>query len=307
MVDILLASYNGEKYIAEQIESIISQSFSDWNLIIQDDCSADKTIEIVRVYAKKYPYKISVHINEKPSGSAKANFFSMLRRVKNDYVMFCDQDDVWNKDKIEITFKKMREAENENNRIPVLVHSDLKVADCNLKTLHKSFVKYQGLNPNYNTINKLVVQNNVTGCTVMINKFLVDLLTAETEGALMHDWWLALVAGSFGKIAFCPEQLVLYRQHGNNQLGAVNNRSAKGVLHIITKSAETKKRVMSTYIQAEQFYKLYKDKLCGDINEILKIYISMHKKSKLKRIYYLLKYRFLKQNIFAAAAQLIFC
>ncbi|MDD4782006.1 MAG: glycosyltransferase, partial [Tissierellia bacterium] len=129
MIDILLASYNGEKYIGEQIESILNQTYQDWFLYIKDDCSIDNTLDIALEYERKYIDKIKVIKSDIPSGSAKNNFFSMLPYSQNDYIMTCDQDDIWLPNKIELTFNKMKDVEKENSNIPILIHTDLKVVD----------------------------------------------------------------------------------------------------------------------------------------------------------------------------------
>ena len=111
MIDILMATYNGEKYLAEQIESIINQSYTNWHLYIQDDCSTDRTLTVAFSYQKKFPEKITVIKNTKNSGSAKDNFFSMLSLSTSEYIMFSDQDDIWLPDKIKITHNRMLRLE----------------------------------------------------------------------------------------------------------------------------------------------------------------------------------------------------
>ena len=106
MVDILMAVYNGEKFVAEQIDSILAQSETDWHLIICDDMSKDRSFEIISGYAQKYPDKISAHQNAVPTGSAQANFMSMLQYAQSEYVMFSDQDDFWEKDKVKLTLAR---------------------------------------------------------------------------------------------------------------------------------------------------------------------------------------------------------
>lgn len=307
MVDILLAAYNGEKYIARQLDSIIAQTYKNWRLIIQDDCSSDKTAQIVNEYTKKYPQKIKLHINEKPSGSAKSNFFDMLKYAENEYVMFCDQDDFWLENKIEISVNAVKQQEKVNGGVPLLIHTDLKITDSELNVLNNSFFKYQGLNYKANTLGRLLVQNNATGCTMLINKELLEIIKGNAECMLMHDWWLALIASAFGKIHFINESTVLYRQHGNNQLGAVNNRSISGAVKIAANRTKTKKRVSVTYAQAEAFLKIYKDSLSIKNKEAIEYYISIPDMPKIKRVHALIKRRYLKQNILAAAGQLIFC
>ena len=308
MIDILLAVYNGENYLAEQIESILSQTESDWRLIINDDCSSDHSRDIARVYSEMYPGRIVSCQNEAPSGSAQANFVGMLSLAESDYVMFCDHDDVWKPDKIRLTLAAMHKMEQRFGEVPLLVHSDLEVVDRDLNPLHESFIAYQGLDPRCRTLNRLLVQNNVTGCTMMINRPLLELVRdVPASSMLMHDWWIALTAAAFGQIGFIERPLICYRQHGDNQLGAVNNRSLIGAARIVANRARTKKRVSVTYTQAAAFRAYYEDRLPAEALSCLDIYLTIPSRSKVGRIRTLVKHRYLKQNFLTAVGQLIYC
>lgn len=308
MIAILMAVYNGEKYLSEQIDSILAQSESDWQLFINDDCSSDSSYDIAVKYAKEHPERIIVSRNGSPSGSACANFMGMLGRTDAEYAMFCDQDDVWLPDKIELTLRKMKELEKTYGNAPLLVHTELAVADRELNITAPSFTRFQGLKPRYNSLNRLLCQNNVTGCTVMINRALIKLVrNAPADKMLMHDWWLALAAAAFGHIGFVDKPTIKYRQHGNNQLGAVNNRSLKGIAGFISKSGKAKERINATYRQAECFYSFYNDILSPESRAVINTYIDIPSHSKLSRAAILIKNRYLKQNFMSAAGQLIFC
>ena len=308
MIAILMAVYNGEKYLSEQIDSILTQSESDWQLFINDDCSSDSSYDIAVKYAKEHPERIIVSRNSSPSGSACANFMGMLSRTDAEYAMFCDQDDVWLPDKIGLTLRKMKELEKTYGNAPLLVHTELAVADRELNITAPSFTRFQGLKPRYNSLNRLLCQNNVTGCTVMMNRALIELVrNAPADKMLMHDWWIALAAAAFGHIGFVDEPLIKYRQHGNNQLGAVNNRSLKGIAGFISKSGKAKERINATYRQAECFYSFYNDILSPESRAVINTYIDIPSHSKLSRAAILIKNRYLKQNFMSAAGQLIFC
>ena len=137
--------------------------------------------------------------------------------------MFCDQDDVWNNDKIEKTYKKMQELEKlYGDSIPLLAHTDLEVVNEKLETLSFSMWKSEHINPRANTLNKLLMQNTITGCTMMINRTLAMKSLSISSKAIMHDWWIGLVATAFGKIGFIEESTMRYRQHGRNDTGAKN-------------------------------------------------------------------------------------
>lgn len=307
MIDILLAAYNGERYISEQIESIINQTYTDWILYIKDDCSTDRTVDIVREYEKKYSEKIKVIVSDKPSGSAKDNFFSMLKYSKNNYIMTCDQDDVWLPDKIEVTYNKMRETERENKERPILVHTDLKVVDENLNITSESLFRLQNMNSFRDKINNLLVQNIVTGCTVMVNRNLLNYIVEIPKNAVMHDWWMALVASSFGKIVFVNLSTVLYRQHGNNSVGAKNTESVSYILRTLRNVYGIKVSLYDTYVQAEEFLATM-DKCLDKIDYFLiSKYVQVHKVNKVKRVGILLKYKFLKNSYVRILGQLLFC
>lgn len=310
MIDILIATYNSEKFIDELFNSIVAQSYCEWQVVVQDDCSSDSTTEIVSSYCEKYPGKFKLFVNEKGTGSAKANFLSMLKRASAEYIMFCDHDDVWLPKKIEKTLEKMQELERDRGEnVPILVHSDLTVVDKTLNILHKSFFAFQGLNGEINAFNRLLCQNNVTGCTMMINKPLLKKVGAglNVEKILMHDWWFALLASAFGKIGFINEPLILYRQHGENEVGAVNNRSFKGIMRIISNRSETRRRLTATYIQAQMFADCYSSMMDDDLKKELFRYASLTEKCKVIRIYTLLRYNYKKQNLPAIIGQIIFC
>lgn len=308
MIAILMAVYNGEKYLSEQIDSILAQSESDWQLFINDDCSSDGSYDIALKYAKEHPERIIVSRNGSPSGSACANFMGMLGRTDAEYAMFCDQDDIWLPNKIKLTLQKMKELEKSFGNTPLLVHTELSVTDSELSITAPSFTRFQGLKPRYNSLNRLLCQNNVTGCTVMMNRALIELVrNAPADKMLMHDWWIALAASAFGHIGFVDEPLIKYRQHGNNQLGAVNNRSLQGAIMIVKERLRTKKRVSVTYVQASQFYEYYKPLLNEKSRTVLEKYIDIPSHLKLGRAARLVRYGFLKQNFMTAVGQLIFC
>ena len=124
-VAILMATYNGEKYLSEQIESIINQTFTDWVLYIHDDGSTDGTLEIIKKYVKIYPKKI-ILIQGERTGGAKFNFFSLMDKVTAEYIMFSDQDDWWLPDKINKTLEKCIKIENGQKDTPVVVFTDFK-------------------------------------------------------------------------------------------------------------------------------------------------------------------------------------
>ncbi|KAF5054864.1 Glycosyl transferase family 2 [anaerobic digester metagenome] len=307
MIDILLASYNGEKYIAEQIDSILNQTYKDWFLYIKDDCSTDNTLSIIRNYESRYKDKIKVITSDIKSGSAKDNFFSMLKYSENEYTMTCDQDDVWLLNKIEITLYKMLEAEKENKDIPILVHTDLKVVDEKLKKITDSLIKMQNIDFRRDKLNNLLVQNIVTGCTVMVNRKLLNYIKIVPQQAIMHDWWMALLASALGQIYFIDIPTVLYRQHSNNDVGAKNVKSIDYILRKLRNLNGIKDAINDTYIQAAELLNAIGDEVDSRNNELIKQYSLFLKINKYQRIKRLIKYQYWKNGIIRVVGQMFIC
>lgn len=216
IIDILLATYNGEQFLSEQIESILNQSFTDWRLLIHDDGSLDGTVNIINKYSNAFPDKIFLIEDSIITGGARNNFYHLLSFSKADYIMFCDQDDVWLSNKVEDTLLEMYKVEK--NR-PALVYTDLKVVDENLNIISESLRSYQQLEEPKN-LKEALLHNCVTGCTMMINKSLLKNLTFP-EYSIMHDWWFLIeVFRLDGVLHFINKPTMLYRQHASNEVGA---------------------------------------------------------------------------------------
>lgn len=225
-VDILLATYNGEKFISEQINSILDQSHKKWTLLIRDDLSTDGTIDIINNYINRYPEKIKLIKGDRRLGPCQ-NFNSLLQSSQANYIMFCDQDDIWLTEKIQLSLKKIRHSEKKHPNIPILVHTDLKVIDSSQHIITDSFWKSIKLNPDNRTVTDLLGTSNTNGNTIIMNRKLKEIINIIPEKAIMHDWWSAIVAAEFGLIVPLKEQTILYRQHNNNVVGAM------GIIHRI--------------------------------------------------------------------------
>lgn len=219
-IEIIMAAYNGERYLAEQIESILRQTYQDFHLLICDDMSSDRTAYLINKYAKRYPKKITVVQSERKYGVNQC-FEFLLKQTTAPYVMFCDQDDVWFENKIKRSLDSMLKLEQSyGSKKPLLVHSDMVVVDSKLQAIHSSFWAYSHLFPSKNSINRLLVQNVVTGCTAMFNQAAVEAALPMPEAAIQHDWWMALVVSALGHIKPIREPLLYYRQHNSNAVGA---------------------------------------------------------------------------------------
>ena len=301
MVTVLLAVYNGEKYLAEQLDSILGGSFKNFNILIRDDGSVDNSLKIAEDYAKRYS-QITV-LKGEPTGSACRNFFELIKTADDDYIMFCDQDDYWLPDKIQKTFEKMLVTENGEKDIPVLVHTDLSVADAELNIIAPSFFKFQAISPERSALNNLLVQNNVTGCTVMVNRSLLNLAKNAPNSCAMHDWWLALLAAAFGKTAYLGEPTMLYRQHGDNQVGAKKATGMDFIVRKIKTRKQTAANYRAAFAQANELLQLYGDKLSPEQLETVAAYASLAHVSKLEKIKTIRKYDFRKNTLVRTVGQ----
>lgn len=310
-VAICMAVYNGENYITEQIESILKQTYKNWILFIRDDGSCDNTVDIINKFASEYKEKIIV-INDKKleGGSSKKNFAVILDWVKQNYdfsyFMFSDQDDIWLDYKIAITLKKMKTIEELNENTPILIHTDLTVVDQNLNVLGKSFFKYRALNPNIKDINHLLIQNNVTGCTMMWNKQLNLKMNIKDENVAMHDWWITLVASTLGIIEYLNTPTILYRQHGGNVVGATKVNSLSFIINRLLGHNHVRETIRLSVKQAEAFNNVYKSELSKTQYEIIDKFSKIYLRNKIFRIIIIVKGKYLKQGINQIIGELMF-
>ncbi|MEZ9607757.1 glycosyltransferase family 2 protein [Vibrio cyclitrophicus] len=217
-VDILLATYNGEKYIAELLQSISRQTYTDWMLIVRDDNSSDSTEEIVNSFKNNHPGKVILIKDSLSCGSAEKNFSELLSYSRNDYFAFCDQDDVWNDNKLELMVGAIEKLDNTK---PALVFSDLEVVDENLITIDSSMGRSQKLDfPGSYTFPLLRVHNSVTGCATLANSLARETFgKPDLSNIRMHDWWLAAKVALTGKVKYIRQTTIKYRQHDSNVVG----------------------------------------------------------------------------------------
>ena len=221
-VEVLLSAFNGEKFLRGQLDSILNQSFRDWRLLARDDGSRDATPSILAEYAAREPGRIVVLKDEDNNIGISASFSRLMSRSSAGHLMFSDQDDIWLPQKMELTLRNMQELEQIYGvQTPLLVHSDMKVIGEDARPVADSFWNYQHLRPEIGQKwTRLLVQNTVTGCAMMVNRALNNLALPIPEEAIIHDWWLALAAAAFGRIRALPDKTALYRQHGGNAVGA---------------------------------------------------------------------------------------
>ncbi len=226
MIAILMSTYNGEKYLREQIDSFFAQTNKDWKLFARDDGSKDCTLSVLQEYVTNYPEKVFIVHDVKENLGAGKSFMHLLEVTEADYYMFSDQDDVWMDDKIERTLKKMQSLEGlYGKETPIGVFTDLTVVDSDLNVLMPSLWKGDNRHPEYtrNFYKQWTNRHATYGCTQMINRAAksVVLPYRQFEGVQgAHDNWVEYLLIKNGIYDYLDEPTILYRQHGANVVGA---------------------------------------------------------------------------------------
>lgn len=218
---VLLSTYNGEKYIRQQLDSLIAQSLPNVEILGRDDGSKDGTCEILEEYAKRGVLCWYAGRNLGPARS----FWQLLRDAPEaDYYAFCDQDDVWDADKLEVAVSALSQIET---AIPALYCGDVRVTDEQLRVLSESMVQ-----PMQTDYAHALVQNLAPGCTYVFNRTARELLCRYDTmcyGLELHDWTTYQIVACFGRVVYDSAPHMSYRQHGGNVIGA-NQTTARAWL-----------------------------------------------------------------------------
>jgi glycosyltransferase involved in cell wall biosynthesis len=300
-VVILLATYNGSKYLAEQMDSLLFQDGNDVEIIIHDDGSIDETRNIIELYRNKHSDRIDI-IDQPSTKGASMNFSLLMSYALNKYLhqddvyfMCADQDDIWHQNKVSESLQRIRDQESiHNSNFPLLVHSDLKLINEEGYVISDSLFKYQNLDEDWGTdFSRLLTQNIITGCTIIMNKALLIISLPIPAGAIMHDWWLGLVACAHGEIIFINKPTISYRQHSSNEVGAKKfDRSYifQKMLYFF-KSSARRNYLKNASMQAKEFAERFPG---NKYRKIAEIFGDMNTDSYLIRKKKIIKYGYRK-------------
>jgi glycosyltransferase involved in cell wall biosynthesis len=196
-----MATYNGEKYIKEQLESILSQIGEHDEVIISDDSSSDKTVDIIKSFSDS---RIKIFENQKFK-SPIFNFENALIQANGEIIVLSDQDDIWKANKIETIKKYMQKYD--------LVLSDATIIDEYGNLIQESFYK---LNNSRMGFIQNIIKNSYLGCAMGFNRKILEKALPFPKDIPLHDWWIGLVGEMYGKTYFIEDKLISYRRHGNN-------------------------------------------------------------------------------------------
>jgi glycosyltransferase involved in cell wall biosynthesis len=210
LVSIAVCTYNGAAYLSEQLDTLVNQTYPNCEIVVVDDCSKDNTVKILREYADKYS-QIRIHINTENLGYT-GNFEKAIRLCKGEYIALCDQDDIWDTQKIEMQFSKIKDN--------ILIYHDSEFIHEDGTSMNKKMSDilnlYSGDRPEV-----FLFFNCVSGHSILMKRELLEFALPLKEGSF-HDAWLAYVATNIGKIDFIPKCLVRYRQHDNSETNILN-------------------------------------------------------------------------------------
>ena len=306
---ILLATYNGERYLRQQLDSLFEQTSQEFRLVVHDDGSTDSTVDIINEYRDKYPDRIEIYYGNS-CGGPKENFLWMLGRVEADYYLFCDQDDVWFSEKFQRSMEALEEAEgvfhHENDEIqPICVFTDMTVVDEDLNNLSDSFIRYIGRLPSNTAYTQILIDNPAAGCTMCFNRQLRDLVVQlvpllDMKNIPMHDVLILEIAAIMGKVVAIDEPLAYYRQTGHNTMGAVtetdSDKASRNIQDLKQGSIIEKKKafVNEARLFAGEIAKA--EWLPKDKKNVLIRFSKIGEKGKLKRMSFYSKNNFTRAH-----------
>ncbi|QQD21913.1 glycosyltransferase [Oceanospirillaceae bacterium ASx5O] len=255
-VDVVMATYNGELYLREQLDSILAQSYQSWRLLISDDGSCDSTLEILREYSSRD--ERIVIVNEKRQGGVINNFNQALMYSCADYIFLSDQDDVWLPNKIDSLLFFLKEKERiYSKETPILIFSDRRVVDESLNMLSESAFKAQNFPAELNCSKDFLIwRSTIYGCTTVFNKALYETAVPVPKFVPMHDQWLGLKAAEKGHVFMYDDVTILYRIHGGNVVGG----KKKNIIEKIITSKKLFKKINTVAKSVEyQYIALYRE------------------------------------------------
>jgi glycosyltransferase involved in cell wall biosynthesis len=308
VVEVLLATYNGARFLREQIDSILTQDYARLRILARDDGSTDETANVLNEYAERFPERFRVMPLSPATGSAKDNFLRLMQESSANYVCFSDQDDVWLTNKISQTMRAMKQLETQwGQDTPLLVFTDLRVVDQQLNLLHDSFWAHERIKPDrIDRMTSILQRNVVTGCTAMLNRRLLDIALRMPKEAAMHDHWVALLASAIGRSSAVESPTILYRQHGQNVVGVKKSRSLPEVVRRIFRNDA---RIVQWNIhqqQARALLAIHHDELSTKDRNLLEAYLRCGtSNSRIIRIATLMRYGFYRTTAMENIATLV--
>jgi len=272
-----MATWNGSRFIEEQLDSLFCQTFQNFRLIVRDDGSSDSTLQIIEQYRSRRPDSVLVRKNPIRQGACR-NFSLLAEESTAPYFAFSDQDDIWRADKLELELAAAKSIEAEHGvHAAVLVFSDMELVGHDNQLIAHSVWKMKHVNPHRARLGSMLVQNLVNGCTALGNRSLLLHGMPIPEEAFMHDFWLGLVAAAFGILRPLDATTVRYRQHQHNTMGAGSGLRMTDAFKRLLGDPSFKQGIERSRRQAEKFSERYASQLSTEQKKILHAWSTSQK------------------------------
>lgn len=253
MIDICLATYNGSQWINDFLNSLDAQTYTNWRLVVSDDDSQDGTLDLITSHFQSNPDKLSIVQRGRTKQGVVQNFQDAIKTSNAKYVLLADQDDIWLPEKITGLYARMLKNE-QGNKVPALIFSDLEVVNEQLLTINNSWWDLASVKPDSaRSFKGVLCQNIVPGCSMMLNRSLIEIALPFPKGVIMHDWWLLLVCAAFGKVDYCHEKFVRYRRHAGAHTYFNGGGVMANLLRQYTDYEIYRKQYTATILQAQSF------------------------------------------------------
>ncbi len=276
IVEVLLATYNGEKYLAEQLDSLIAQIGVSVSLVVSDDGSDDNTLQILSSYKSKFA---SIEILKGPKMGPQANFFYLLSQSKGEFIALCDQDDIWEPGHLQASVTRL------DPKKPSMTFSSVR----EFKSMDPENMRVWPKKIRIQYIGNILFENQVRGCTIVMNKkFLEIIKNTFPKNSIMHDWWIALVGFSYDCISVAGNSEVKYRIHSDNAIGATPGIAVR---------AKRLKKILAggpfpIFSQIRDLYMIHGTQMTIQSRKALSIWLPpIRLSSCLRQIFYLSRYR----------------
>lgn len=283
MVDILMATYNGEAFVEEQVRSIINQTYTDWRLLVHDDGSTDSTIAILHRLSKEDQRIVLVEDGVQHLGVAR-NFIHLVDCSTADFAMFCDQDDIWLPSKVE---DMLTEISRYNQDVPQVVYSNAYLWN-----------PQQGIISDKNTLTfpttlrqTLFLNTGIQGAAAIFNQRMCKLLRQPLEEYAMHDHVLLLLGITLGEVHYLHQSLMYYRQHERNVTGNAPGSIAKKIA-LMWKNRGVRLVNKEHYKGLKAFYERFEAQMKVDDKQVIEAFLAMPAESFIVRAIRIIQYKF---------------
>ena len=283
MVDILMATYNGEAFLEEQVQSIINQTYREWRLLVHDDGSTDKTMEILHRLAEEDERVVVIEDGVQRLGVAR-NFIHLVKQSAAAYCMFCDQDDVWLPHKVE---KMVHAIEQYNQGIPQVVY-----ANAFLWSPDRGIISDKNTLTYPTTLRQtLFLNTGIQGAAAIFNRSMCEVIEQPLSYYAMHDHVLLLAGICFGEVHYLHESLMYYRQHENNLTGNAPGSIAKKIT-LMWQNRNVPLVSREHYNGLKSFYEYFREGVRVDDRQVIEMFLSLPDKNCLVRLWRIVQYRF---------------